>query len=308
MRRRGGFGVTIAGVLTVIIVLAIGATMVLGNSQSTSQGGSGGGIGSDISNGLALVKSGLQFAGGDGLSTVQTETVSLISDTFTGNAPVQPTCSATPVNSNIQLTNTGSNKGAAVGVTITYAGAKNTFKIAGACDIGPSGSSAATTFILFKGPSELPNSPVPQSGEQFSGSVAMSDGADLPFVGVFSSGYHIVKATAVSLVAARFSKGAPTNSTCSPTLVPGDSYIMLNNTGTVGARVVGMTLNSGNSTNPIPIAGNCGIGPGGTALDILYLLFPPKSQLNFTAVAGQSFNGIVSLDDRTSVSFQGTFA
>jgi hypothetical protein len=308
MKRRGGFGVTVACVLTLMIVLAFGAVMVLGNSQSTSQGGSGGGIGSDISNGISLVKSGLQFAGGDGLSTVQAETVSLISDTFTGNAPIQPTCSANPVNSYIQLTNTGSKQGAAVAVTITYAGGKNTFKIAGSCDIGPSGSSAATTFVLFKGPSELPNSPAPQSGEQFSGSVAMSDGADLLFVGVFSSGYHIVKATAISLVAARFSKGAPTNSTCSPTLVSGDSYVMLNNTGTVGARVVGMTLDSGNSTNTIPVLGNCGIGPGGTALDILYILFPPKSQLNFTAGAGQPFNGLVSLDDRTSVSFQGAFA
>jgi len=136
----------------------------------------------------------------------------------------------------------------------------------------------------------------------------MSDGADLPFVGVFSSGYQIVKATAVSLVAARFSKGAPTNATCSSTLAPGDSYVVLNNTGTVGAGIVGVTLNSGNSTNSIPIAGSCGIGPGGTPLDILYILFPPKSQLNLTAVAGQSFNGMVSLDDRTSVSFQGTFA
>jgi len=84
--------------------------------------------------------------------------------------------------------------------------------------------------------------------------------------------------------------------------------VVLNNTGTVGAGIVGVTLNSGNSTNSIPIAGSCGIGPGGTPLDILYILFPPKSQLNLTAVAGQSFNGMVSLDDRTSVSFQGTFA
>ena len=306
MKRRGGLGVTIAGVLTVVIVLGIGAAMVMGNGRS--QGGSGGGIGGELSNGLALVKSGLQFAGGDGMSTVQTETVSLISDTFTGSAPVQPTCSEVPVNSYIQLTNEGSSKGGAVGVTITYAGTTNTFKIAGACDIGPSGTgAAATTFILFKGPSELPNSPAPQSGDQFTGSVAMSDGADLPFVGVFSSGYQIVKATAVSLVAARFSKGAPTNITCSPTLVLGDSYVMLNNTGTVGAGVVGVTINSGNSTNPIPIAGNCGIGPEGTPLDILYVLFPPTSRLNFTAVAGQSFNGFVSLDDRTNVSFQGTF-
>lgn len=304
MKRRGGFGVTIACVLTLLVVLVFGAAMVLGNSQSTSQSG---GIGSDLSNGLALVKSGLQFAGGDGMSTVETGTVSLISDTFTGSAPVQPTCSVTPANSYIQLTNTGSSKGAAVGVTITYAGAKNTFKIAGACDIGPSGSSGATTFVLFKGPSELPNSPAPQSGDQFSGSVAMSDGADLPFVGDFSSGYHIVKATAVSLVAAGFSKGAPTNSTCSPTLAPGDSYVMLNNTGTLGVGITGMTLYSGNSTNTIPIAGSCGVGPEGTASDIVYILFPPKSQLNLTAVAGQSFNGFVSLDDRTSVSFQGMF-
>jgi hypothetical protein len=305
MKRRAGLGVTIACVLTVIIVLAFGGAMVLGNSQSTSQGG---GIGSDLSNGFALVKSGLQFAGGDGMSEAQADTVSLISDTFTGSAPVQPICSAIPINSYIQLTNTGSSKGAAVGVTITYAGAKNTFKIAGTCDVGPSGTSAATTFILFKGPSELPNSPVPQPGEQFSGTVAMSDGADLPFVGVFSSGYEIVRATTVSLVAAGFSKGAPTNSTCSSTPVLGDSYVMLNNTGTVGAGVVGVTINSGSSTNPIPIAGNCGIGPGGTPQDILYVLFPPNSRLNFTAVAGQSFNGVVSLDDRTNVSFQGTFA
>lgn len=308
MKRRGGFGVTIAAILTFIIVLAIGADMVLGNSQSTSQGGSGGGIGRDISNGLALVKSGLQFAGGDGMSTVEAATVSLISDTFTGSAPIQPTCSAVPANSYIQLTNTGSKEGAAVGVTITYAGAKNTFKIAGSCDIGPSGSDASTTFILFKGPSELPNSDVPQSGEQFSGTVAMSDGATLPFVGVFSSGYHTIHATAVSLVAARFSKGAPTNSTCSTTLASGDSYIMLNNTGTIGASVVGLTLTSGNSTNTIPLAGKCGIGAEGTASDILYVLFPPNSQLNFTAVQGQSFNGVFSLDDRTTVSIIGTFA
>jgi hypothetical protein len=305
MRRRGGLGANIAGVLAIVLVLAFGAVIVEGYFHP--QGGSLGGLGNALSNGVSLVESGLQFAGGGGMSEVETQAVGLISDTFTGNAPIQPTCSPTPVNSFIQLTNTGSSKGAAVRVSITYAGARNTFSIAGPCEIGPAGSATGHMFILFKGPSELPNSPAPEAGQPFVGSVAMSDGADLPFTGVFSSGYHIVKATAVMLNASGFEAGPPTNATCSSTLVPGDSYVLLNNTGTVGAGVTGITIGSGNSTSTLEIGGNCAIGPDGTPSAITYILFAPKSRLGFTPSAAQDFGGTVALDDRTSVSFQGTF-
>jgi hypothetical protein len=309
MKRRGGVGATVAGVVTIIIVVAFGAVIIEGNSEggSQSKGKSGGEIGSSLSNGLGMLESGLRFAGGGGLGQVQTEGIVMMSDTFTGSAPVQPTCSTSPINSFIQLTNKGSGNGAATGVTITYGGSNNAFSIAGPCQIGPSGSATATTYILFKGPSELPNSSAPEPGEPFVGSVALSDGAHLPFTGMFSSGYPIVRATSVSLRAASFSKGPPTNSTCAFAPVPGYSFIMLNNTGTVGDGVMDLTISSGNSTSTVPIAGVCGIGASGTPDDISYVLFGPKSQLSFTAVPGLPFNGTVWMNSKLQVRFSGIF-
>jgi len=305
LNRKGGAGATAAGIAAVIIVGAVGAMMFEGNSQQ-SQGGSGN-IGSAFSNGIGALKSGLGFAAGGGLATVEAATVGLIAETFTGSAPIPPTCSATPKNSYIELVNTGSTKGTATGVTITYGGQVNGFSISGPCAIGPAGSSTSTMYVLFKGPSQLPNSSVPEAGQPFVGSVTLSNGGRLPFTGKFYSGYPSVATSGLSIIAADFTAGNPTNSSCGSTPEVGHSYIMLNNTGTVGANATDVTFYTRNGTSTIPVHEPCVIGPDGTASDVAYVLFGSDSKMNFAVTPGQSFNGTVSLSNRSDVPFKGVF-
>ncbi len=282
----------------------------LGSMQQQSSGSSGYDVGGMLSNGLSMVKEGFGFASGGGIAKVQTGTIGLVADTFTGDGPIAPTCSATAKNSYIGLINTGSGNGTATAVTIRYAGSDNTFPIAGSCVIGPSGSPTATTFVLFKGPSKLPNSARPQAGIQYSGSVSLSDGAQLPFVGTFSQGYASISNKGFVLMASEFTKGQQVkaiNATCGATPGAAKSYVKLNNTGTIGASVTLLTISSKNATDTFSISGPCFVGPEGTPSAVTYIILGHNNSLNVAAEPGQSFNGTVTLSSKTQIRFSGQF-
>ena len=261
-----------------------------------------------VSGGLSMLKEGANFAGGGGLPQVQTASVGLIADSFTGNKTVAPTCSATPEYSTIELLNTGKAEGTATGVTITYGGASNVFRIAGPCAIGPAGSPTSTMYITFIGPNELANSAantaIPVAGQPFGGTVTLSNGAQLPFLSNFAQGGPQVSTTSLALPASDFTAGKPTNSTCGAAPPAASGYIMLTNAGTEGAAVSAVTITWKNATNTFAISGSCDIGPWS---GVTYVLFGAGSTLSVAAEAGQPFTGTVTLSTGTPIQFGGNF-
>jgi hypothetical protein len=321
--RKGGAG-RVAGLLVIAFLVAAAATLYegalrpgspnLGSIGNLGDLGSLGNIGAsaqnmtgEVSSGISVLKGGLAFGAGGGLAQVETSGSGLIADTFTGNSTIAPTCSSSPRNSYVALTNTGSANGSATGVIITYGGSKNAFPISGPCTLGPAGSPTATRYILFGGPSKLPDSPVPEAGEPYLGTVTLTNGGQLPFTGRFSSGYPSVSATGLVMPANDFPKGSPANATCAATAPREGAYVELNNTGTVGTPVTLLTISWKNETNLFAISGACRIGPDGTPSDVVYLLFGPDSGLSTAAVSGQAFTGTVTLSTQTQVPFRGTF-
>jgi hypothetical protein len=316
-RKAVGVGL-IAGAVIAVILVAVGGTLVyqdtmqqqsiLSNgagSQSTSSGQSGNDIVGGLSGALAVLKDAI--ASGGGLAQVQTNGVGLIADTFTGDAPLAPTCSATPKNSYIGLTNKGSANGTVTSVTITYGGEKNDFSIAGTCKVGPSGSPTATMYVLFRGPSKLANSNVPQPGLPYLGTVTLSSGAHLPFTGTWFQGYAQISNASVSLPASNFTQGKPTNTTCSTIPAPGKAYVALTNTGTVGVSATLVTITWKDVTNTFSLGGACFIGPDGTPSAVTYILFGATNSLSVAAVAGQPFMGSVDLSFGSPIAFSGSF-
>ena len=300
-----------------VIVVAVGGTIVyqdtmqqasvLSNNagSQSSSGQSGSDIMGSLSGALSMLQDGI--ASGGGLAQVQTNGAGLIADTFTGDASRAPTCGATPKNSYIALTNKGSANGTATSVSITYGGEKNDFTIAGQCRIGPSGSPTATTYLLFPGPSKLPNSNVPQPGLPYLGIVILSNGAHLAFTGNWFQGYPQISNTTVAFPASNFIQGKPMNTTCSTTPLPGRAYIALTNTGTVGISATQVTVTWKDVTNTFSISGSCYIGPDGTTSAVTYILIGATGDLKVTAEPGQSYTGTVALSFGTPIQFSGTF-
>ena len=94
------------------------------------------------------------------------------------------TCSAYPSAAYLALTDNGTGSASVDSLTIaSVGGAVAAFDPSGACDIGASSSGAATTYIVFPATSQL--SPSPLSGTYYAGVVSLSDGAQIPFEGVW---------------------------------------------------------------------------------------------------------------------------
>jgi hypothetical protein len=311
LRRTGGAAVSAAALMVGILVATTGVLMYEGNAtqQSQSQGGgpSTSNIGGMLSDGLSMVKDGLKFASGGGLAEVQTAGVGLIADTFTGDSPLPPTCSSTPRNSYIELTNTGSANGTATGVKIVYGGETNSFAISGPCTIGPSKSSTASMYILFGGPSKLPNSLAPVPGIPYSGTVTLSDGANLPFTGSFYQGYPQISIPSVAIAASAFTEGYPGNTTCSTTLPDATPYLMVVNTGTVGASFTSVAVTWKVGASTFPIVGSCFVGPDGTPAAVIYVIPGSSNKLSVAAEPGESFTGDLTPSFGAPVSFSGIF-
>jgi hypothetical protein len=318
LKRKAVGPALIAASVMAVILVAVGGTLVYqnivqqqsilsnnGGSQSTTSGQAANDIVGGLSGALSVLQDAI--ASGGGLAQVQTNGVGLIADTFTGDTPLAPTCSSTPKNSYIGLTNKGSANGTIKSVTITYGGEKNDFTIAGTCKVGPSGSPTATMYVLFRGPSKLANSNVPQPGLPYLGTVTLSSGAHLPFTGTWYQGYAQISNASVILPASNFTQGKPMNSTCSTTPLPGKAYVALTNAGTVGVSATLVTITSKDATSTFSISGSCFIGPDGTPSAVTYILFGATNNLSVAAVAGQPFTGSVALSFGDAIPFSGSF-
>ncbi|MEM3186087.1 MAG: type IV pilin N-terminal domain-containing protein [Conexivisphaerales archaeon] len=82
---------------------------------------------------------------------------------------------------NVTLTNTGTGATNVTSISVTFGGQTYTdATLSGSCFIGASGSNNSTLTVSFTpGASSNP-------GEQFTGTVSLANGAELPFTGTFS--------------------------------------------------------------------------------------------------------------------------
>jgi flagellin-like protein len=83
----------------------------------------------------------------------------------------------------LTLTNAGSASSQVTGVTVTWAGAANNFAMTAACSVGAAGSASAVTYAEFVASPQVSVAPV--SGQSYSGTVTLSNGAQLLFTGTW---------------------------------------------------------------------------------------------------------------------------
>jgi hypothetical protein len=97
------------------------------------------------------------------------------------------TCAASSSAATVSLTNAGSGSGTVVGVMITWAGSDNAFTPSGACKIGAAGSSTSTAYVTFPSTSKLSSRGAVDAtpGQPFTGTISLSNGAQLLFTGVW---------------------------------------------------------------------------------------------------------------------------
>ena len=110
-------------------------------------------------------------------------------DLLSSNTAASPTCSVTGAADDLILTNTGTAAASVTGVTVTWAGAVNSFAISGTCIVAAAGNAGATTngnpmAILFSATNKLGTSAV--TGQTYTGTVTMGNGAVLVFQGTFN--------------------------------------------------------------------------------------------------------------------------
>jgi len=104
---------------------------------------------------------------------------------FTAGAGGTITCVTTgPTAPYLTMTNTGSASSAVTGITITWAGANNPFALTAAttCSVGAAGSTSAVTYAQFVAGKVTV---LPVSGQTYSGTITLSNGANLLFTGVW---------------------------------------------------------------------------------------------------------------------------
>jgi hypothetical protein len=108
-------------------------------------------------------------------------------DFVANGVPTGFICGTTPTAPYLTLTNTGTTAAAVASVTITWAGANSAFAAPGGCIIGASGSSTATTYLNFAAASYLAAQGAQDavSGQSYTGTVTLSNGAQLLFTGVW---------------------------------------------------------------------------------------------------------------------------
>ncbi len=129
------------------------------------------------------------FGSASSSAQVQVTSQNLIAADLTlANSAANPTCSITGAADALTLTNTGTAATTVTGVTITWAGAVNSFSVA-ACTVAAAGNAGATSngnpiSILFTATNHLTVNAV--TGQTYTGTVTLGNGAVLLFSGTFN--------------------------------------------------------------------------------------------------------------------------
>jgi len=292
------------GRATVLVVFFIA---ILSVAVAAAAYASFNGVPKTVSDAYSAINGVFKLASSGGLAQLEVSGVGLIADTFTGSHPLSPVCGSASRNSYLMLLNLGSTDGTPESVTITYGGADNVFTVSGPCAVHPTGSINSTMYILFPGPSLLPNSGLPKPSDLYVGSVALTNGAKLPFSGKFLQGYPEVTAVQTVFPAADFAAGVAGNATCASAPAPGKPYIALTNAGTLGASFVQVTVNLKGASNIFQISGPCSVGPDGTSSATIYVVFGGTNKLGSAPAAGEQFSGFVAPPTGAGIPFEGVF-
>ncbi len=87
------------------------------------------------------------------------------------------------VSAYLTLTNTGTGGASVSTVSITWAGGNTAFSVSGTCNIGAAGSATAARYIIF--PANAKITPGALGGQVYTGTVTLSNGAQLLFTGTW---------------------------------------------------------------------------------------------------------------------------
>jgi flagellin-like protein len=129
------------------------------------------------------------FGSASNSAQVQVTSQALVAADFTAGTPAAPTCSVTGATNELTVTNTGTAASSITSVTITYAGVVNTFVPSTGCIVAAAGQAGTTTngnpmsVIFGTAPNHLSVAAV--SGQTYTGTVTMANGAVLIFTGSF---------------------------------------------------------------------------------------------------------------------------
>jgi hypothetical protein len=112
-----------------------------------------------------------------------TGTALLAANFLSGGTTKTFTCATTSAGSYLTLTNTGSGSASVTTISFTWAGGNTAYTGPTNCSIAASGSSTATTYVVFPATSTI--SPSAISGQTFTGTVTLSNGTQLLFTGTW---------------------------------------------------------------------------------------------------------------------------
>ncbi len=124
------------------------------------------------------------FAQGQNSAQIAVTGTALLAADFTSAGTTSTfTCAATSSLAYLTLTNTGTGSATVATVSITWAGGNTAFTLSGPCTIGASGSATATEYIIF--PITTKITPTAISGQAYTGTVTLSNGASLLLTGLW---------------------------------------------------------------------------------------------------------------------------
>jgi flagellin-like protein len=112
-----------------------------------------------------------------------TGTALIAADFLTGGSTQTFTCATTSSLAYLTLTNTGTGTATVATISLTWAGGNTAYTLTAACNVGASGSPTATTYIIFPITSKITPSAV--SGQTYTGTVTLSNGAQLLLTGTW---------------------------------------------------------------------------------------------------------------------------
>ncbi len=124
------------------------------------------------------------FAQGQNSARVAVTGTALMASNFlSGGTTKTFTCATTSAGSYLTLTNTGTGSASVAAISFTWAGGNTAYTGPTGCNVGASGSATATTYLLFPGTSTI--SPGAISGQSYTGTVTLSNGAQLLLTGTW---------------------------------------------------------------------------------------------------------------------------
>lgn len=212
----------------------------------------------------------------------------------------------------ISVSNAGSSVAYVTEFSLSYAGGSCDIEIStndGGGAVNPN-SSYDLTWLYSGG---TPCGGTIDGGEQFSGSVTFSDGAVIPFSGIFQSAPvgsgAQVAVTAVNLVGATELAGTGAVS-CSTNTGAAANSIVLTNTGNAAASPTSVSITFGGAVYTYSVGGECVVAPAGETGALAEgnpLAITLGGIVIAGATSGASFTGTVMLSDGAILIFAGTF-